>query len=804
MMHPKYLLRISFLLAVMAWPAGGADETQTLAGTEPLSWTGDLSAQMVAGIDRFLMRQTDDSVAERGNFWSRDFSSKEAYAKSVAANRQHLRQIIGAVDPRARVAMQVVQELGGPPAVAQSEPYSVTVVRWAVFDGVYGEGLLLRPKKAPLAMVVALPDADQTPEMVTGLHPGLPLEEQFARRLAENGCLVLVPVLVDRKDTHSGIEKLNRFTNQPHREWIYRQAFEMGRHIIGYEVQKVLAAVDWMAGETGSQRAEIGGQKSEVGSQRSEGRGQKIGVAGYGEGGLIAFYSAALDERIDSALVSGYFDAREHLWQEPIYRNVFGLVREFGDAEIASLITPRRLIVEQSDVVKVEGPPPRREGRSGAAPGRIATPDFLSVEKEVGRANELVRELKGNQPIEFVYGAEGMSVRPGSERALVALMEGLGVKVRSFASSQPVPGLLISPEQVADRQRRQVNELVQFTQGLFRDSERVRETLVWNHLKGPPDASWKTLCQTNRAKLWEDVIGRFPKADQPPHPRARKILDQPKWAGHEVVLDVWPDVFAWGYLLLPKDLKPGERRPVVVCQHGLEGLPADVVTSDPKSGAFRAYQGYAATLADRGFIVYAPHNPYRGGDKFRLLQRQANPLGKSLFSIIIAQHEVLLDWLVSLPFVDAERIGFYGLSYGGKTAMRVPAVLERYALSICSADFNEWVQKNVTVDSAYSYLLTGEYEMPEWDLGHTFNYAEMASLIAPRPFMVERGHFDGVAPDPWVAYEFAKVRKLYALLGLPGKTDIEFFNGPHRINGVGTFRFLHQHLNWPEPKPSAP
>ena len=44
----------------------------------------------------------------------------------------------------------------------------------------------------------------------------------------------------------------------------------------------------------------------------------------------------------------------------------------------------------------------------------------------------------------------------------------------------------------------------------------------------------------------------------------------------------------------------------------------------------------------------------------------------------------------------------------------------------------------------------GEYEMPEFDLGNTFNYGEMAGLIAPRPFMVERGHDDGVAPDEWV------------------------------------------------------
>ena len=132
--------------------------------------------------------------------------------------------------------------------------------------------------------------------------------------------------------------------------------------------------------------------------------------------------------------------------------------------------------------------------------------------------------------------------------------------------------------------------------------------------------------------------------------------------------------------------------------------------------------------------------------------------------------------------------------------MRVPALIPRYSLSICSADFNEWIKKNTTVDSRYSYMFTGEYEIFEYNLGHTFNYAEMGALIAPRPFMVERGHNDGVAPDEWVAYEYAKIRRLYGYLGIPGKTEIEFFNGPHKIHGVGTYSFLHRHLDWPEPK----
>ncbi len=62
--------------------------------------------------------------------------------------------------------------------------------------------------------------------------------------------------------------------------------------------------------------------------------------------------------------------------------------------------------------------------------------------------------------------------------------------------------------------------------------------------------------------------------------------------------------------------------------------------------------------------------------------------------------------------------------------------------------------------------------------------------------MVERGHADGVGTDEWVAYEYAKVRRLYDVLGIQDRTAIEFFNGPHTINGVGTFEFLHKHLNW--------
>jgi len=785
------------LLLILLCIRASAQDTP-LGGTALLTTPGDLSTQMVAGIDRFLMRELEQSVGERAKFWHRDFSSPQGYEQSVQPNRERFRKIIGAVDARLPASsLELISTTETAALVAETDRFSIFAVRWPVFEGVFGEGLLLQPRlgardssassiihyPTSIPRVLAIPDADQTPEMLAGLAPGLAAEAQYARRLAENGCQVLIPVLIDRQDTWSGNARINRFTNQPHREWIYRQAFEMGRHIIGYEVQKVLAAIDWFEADF-------------TNSFHTPATALRIGVIGYGEGGLVALYSASLDTRIQAAYVSGYFDSRQRVWEEPIYRNVFGLLREFGDAEIASLVAPRALIVEHSDVPKISGPPRAREGRSGAAAGKWATPDFESTQREVARANALVGPLTNR--VQFVYGNEGMAVGPGFEDGLTQFLGTLGSPVKKLVPLGKAPADARKHFDPAERQQRQVEQLVEHTQRLFRFSERVRDENFWK--KATAGAPEKYNCQSFKDQLWDEVIGRFPKASLPANARSRKIYEQPKWTGYDVTLDVWPDVFAWGVLLLPKDLQAGERRPVVVCQHGLEGVPADTITEDNSNRAYGYYKAFAARLAEQGFVVFAPHNPYRGVDRFRILQRKANPLGKSLFSIILSQHDRILDWLSEQPFVDPARIGFYGLSYGGKTAMRVPALLDRYCLSICSADFNEWIQKCVTVDSPYSYLYTIEYDMYEFNLGHTFNYAEMAALIAPRPFMVERGHHDTVAPDEWVAHEYARVRRLYAKLGIPERTDIEFFNGPHTINGTGTFRFLHKHLNWPEAK----
>ncbi|HKS96616.1 MAG TPA: dienelactone hydrolase family protein [Terriglobia bacterium] len=765
---------------VAAATASESAASAILPGTAALEMTGDLAAQMVDGIREYLVRATAESVATRASLWKPDFSSVQAYEKSVAPNRERLRRIIGAVDRRVEVPELRIVTATPELAEASDEPrFKVYAVRWSVCESptgdsspLGGEGLLLQPLTTAVARLVVVPDADWPPEALVGLTSGVPAPAQFARRLAESGCQVIVPLLINRRDDWSGIPGV-KMTNLPHREWIYRMAFEVGRHVIGLEVQKILAVVDWF-------------------EQQNKSHPLPIGVFGYGEGGLLAFYAAALDPRVKAAVVSGYFQSRQELWKEPIYRDVWGLLREFGDAEVAGLIAPRTLIVEACTVPKVEGPPAANENRANSAcpNGTLVTPHLNDVKKEVERAREVFTRLNSTQQLRLVASDEGHGL-PGSEAALTQFLAALGVKFGLRPSATPPRDLrgTFDPE---PRWHRQFDQMVDFTQGLIRLSPR-RRSEFWAGADTSSIERWKETTKRQRDYLWEEVIGRLPAPTLPPNARTRLIYGTDDLAGYEVVLDVWPGVFAYGILVLPKDIQPGERRPVVVCQHGLEGRPSGA--ADPRTPDDYMHH-FAVRLAREGFVTFAPQNPYIGQDRFRIIQRLGHPLKLALFAFIIGQHQRILEWLSEQPFVDPQRIGFYGISYGGKTAVRVPPFVDRYALSICTADFNEWVWKTTSVESPYSYLLLPEYDMYEFDFANVVNYAELAQLIAPRPFMVERGYGDPVAPDEWVAYEYAGVQRFYTRMGIPQNTAIEWWNGPHAIHGVGTFEFLRRHLRW--------
>src|SRR5207247_2524753 len=117
-----------------------------LAGTQPLTIEGDIAAQMVAGIDKFLLREIDLSVERREKFWKRDVSSPEAYNKSIEPNRQRLKKILGVVDERVPFdALEWNATLKSELVAAGSKSASYHWMRWPVVRDVYADGILVAP-----------------------------------------------------------------------------------------------------------------------------------------------------------------------------------------------------------------------------------------------------------------------------------------------------------------------------------------------------------------------------------------------------------------------------------------------------------------------------------------------------------------------------------------------------------------------------------------------------------------------------------------------------------------------------------
>lgn len=668
-----------------------------LPGTPALTWDGDIASRLIDKTDQFLLGKIDQAVKKR-------------HASSQLPNREKLKKIIGVRDQRPKKPKLYLSE------VQKTEAsYTIQLFKIQAFGGVHVEGFLLQPKQHTETTIF-------TPDPSTLATTKIP------QILASNSHRVFVPILIDRNSRHNGIAN---------REFLYRSAFELGRHIIGYEVQKILALVDVL-----------------------EDNNDSIGVAGNGEGGLLSMHAAAIDKRIKKTWVIDHFGPRDRVWDEPAYRNVFGLLNHFGDAEIARLIHPRKLIVDPSMTLSVQVPKDTK-----GKPGRIPSFDLKEIKNEIQRA-----------------GLSPGNIDDYLERPVV---------------NHDVN--LLPLEQLGNIQNRSFDEIDQHNQQLLSKSSELRKEFFSQIDTSSLDAYEKSI-EYYRNYFGKEVIGLFDDKLVDPNPRTRIISKTESLTSYEVVIDVFGqsnDLFAYGILTVPNDIIKGQQRPLVVCQHGLEGRPQS--TTGEKDHHY--YKAFATELANLGFVTFAPQNIYIFQDRFRSLQFKANAIGKTLFSVMVPQHQQITNWLGSLEFIDEDRIGFYGLSYGGKSAMRIPPLVDNYCLSICSADFNEWVWKNTSTISRYSYVWTGEYEIFEWDLGSTFNYFEMAALIAPRPFMVERGHFDGVAPDETVAHEYAKVRNLYsAKLGIGNKTEIEWFVGPHTINGKGTFKFLSKHLNWPTQK----
>ena len=89
-------------------------------------------------------------------------------------------------------------------------------------------------------------------------------------------------------------------------------------------------------------------------------------------------------------------------------RNVFGLLEQFGDAEVAAMIAPRSLIIEaaRGPEVTLPGGGGYSAASGNGAPGILVTPRLEDVRSEFERARALVAGLNPSPRLELVVSGE--------------------------------------------------------------------------------------------------------------------------------------------------------------------------------------------------------------------------------------------------------------------------------------------------------------------------------------------------------------------------------------------------------------
>lgn len=144
-----------------------------------------------------------------------------------------------------------------------------------------------------------------------------------------------------------------------------------------------------------------------------------------------------------------------------------------------------------------------------------------------------------------------------------------------------------------------------------------------------------------------------------------------------------------GYLLTPQPRVPGRRYPALVYVHG--GGMRQMREGFPPLEAYAFFYAVSLWLAGRGVVSYLVN--YRGGIGYGKTFEQGNSGG---LGVLECEDCVRAgEYVKTLPYVDPDRVGIWGLSYGGwltlASLVRSP---ETFALGINIAgiwEFGHWM-----------------------------------------------------------------------------------------------------------------
>ena len=312
---------------------------------------------------------------------------------------------------------------------------------------------------------------------------------------------------------------------------------------------------------------------------------------------------------------------------------------------------------------------------------------------------------------------------------------------------------------------------------------------------------WRRLFESRLREL----LGRFP-TPVPPDPEVLETVDCGDYTREKVVFDTERYVSLVAYVLVPKGLAPGERRPGVLAAHGHGRGKADIcgVPDTPDEADFiaRLNYDYACQFARHGYVVIAPdwrgfgerRSPAEwareGRDPCNVNYMAHGYLGHHLLTLQIWDGMCALDYLQARPEVDPERLGVAGLSFGGTMTTYLTALDPRVKVACISGYLSTVAGDAMTMRGLGNFC--GTQYMP--GLLTIGDIPEVAGLIAPQPLVIEMGELDTcfVIDDMRAAYE--RLERIFRAAGAAENLTADVHPGAHEWSGRVAFEWFGRAL----------
>ncbi len=267
-------------------------------------------------------------------------------------------------------------------------------------------------------------------------------------------------------------------------------------------------------------------------------------------------------------------------------------------------------------------------------------------------------------------------------------------------------------------------------------------------------------------------------------------VDCGSYVRHRVMYQTEAEVWVPAYLLVPKDIRGGEKRPGLLCIHGHGHFGKDSVvgivdTPERKTEVEQTRYNYGQMFAEQGYVVLAPdlrgfgeRRPGYPGPRVDYCPRNymcATLLGMTVVGLHVLDLQAALDVLAGLEYVDEQMLGAAGLSLGGRMTMMIAAMDERVKVAVPSGCMNLFQERYQALVQCGAQLIPGLLQY-----GDT---PEIFSLIAPRPMVIEIGLQDPLIPRVWATRGLERIRRAYRAAGALDRLFIEEFNGGHQFSG---------------------